>query len=91
MNIANRKPSPLGKRLDAVFALNGPCLINCYPPPEKGIPEDGSIDLLPREGSTVGAYHAEEPWALFVHLLLHYMVQAPSDPVNMLLYYEGAV
>ena len=89
LNIANSKPSPVGKRLDAVFALNGPCLINCYPPPNEGIPEDGSIALLPRKGSTVVAYPAQEPWALFVHLLLHYMVQVPSESINMLLYDNG--
>ena len=87
--IANSKPSPVEKRIDAVFTLDGACLVNCYPPPKKGIPEDGSIHLLPQKGSSVGAYFSQEPWAFFVHLLLHHMVQVPSESINMLLYDDG--
>ena len=90
LKIANSKPSPVEKRVDAVFALDGACLINSRMPIEEGIPKPGSIDFLPSKGSTIGAYPADEPWALFVHLLLRYMVQAPSEPVKTILYYDGA-
>ena len=90
VNIANRKQLPVEKRLDAAFALNGPCLINCQTPLQGGIPTPGSIDLLPCKGSTLVSYPAEEPWALFVHLLLRYMVQAPSELIKTTLYYDGA-
>ena len=90
LEIYKRKPYPVGKRVDAVFALDGACLINCRTPLEEGIPKPRSIDLLPCEGSTLVSYPAQEPWAFFVHLLLRYMVQTPSEPVKILLYYDGA-
>ena len=90
ISIANSKPSSVEKRVDAVFTLDGACLINCRTPLEGGIPKPGSIDLLPCEGSTLVSYPAQEPWALFIHLLLRYMVQAPSEPIKTILYYNGA-
>ena len=89
-NLANSKPSPVEKRVDAIFTLDGACLINSRAPIEGGIPKPGSIDLLPCKGSTLSAYPAREPWALFVHLLLRYMVQVPSEPIKTILYYDGA-
>ena len=90
LRMINSKPSSVEKRVDAIFTLEGACLINNRTPLERGIPKPGSIDLLPCEGSTLGAYPAQEPWALFIHLLLAYMVQVPSERVKTILYYDGA-
>lgn len=54
--------------------------------PESNIPQDKSIDLLPNHGSSICTYHAKEPWSLFIMLLLRYMVQVPTEPINMLFY-----
>ena len=92
LNIANANFKTclnIEKRLDTVIALNGPCLINCDPPPINGIPQNNSIHFLPSPNSIVGAYEAKAPWAFFIHLLLHYMVQVPTEPLNMLSYDNG--
>ena len=76
-------------RIDAIFSLNGPCIINSSKPIKNGRPQESSIDLLPSAGGEFGAYPAKEPWALFVNLLLRYMVNAPQVRVNMLMYDSG--
>lgn len=45
-----------------------------------------SIDLLPCPNSKICTYPAKEPWSLFVMLLLRYMTQAPTSPINILAY-----
>ena len=77
------------QRIDVVVTLNGPCLVYSNGSPRSGVPTDGSLDLLPSPGSTVCGYNAKDPWALFIFLLLRYMVQVPESIVNMLPYDDG--
>lgn len=53
---------------------------------EGGARSARSIDLLPYPESSVCPYRAKEPWSLFVMLLLRYMNQVPTEPLNMLHY-----
>ena len=89
-NIVGEKNLPIHKRIDTFVALdatdNKNTLLNATIDNEEGIPRDASIDLLPYEGSKICTYRANEPWSLFVTLLLHYMNQAPTLSVDMLLY-----
>ena len=78
------------QRIDVRITLHGPCLIYSDARPKNGIASDGSLDLLPKPSSVVCGYNAKEPWALFVFLLLRYMVQAPESIVNMLAYDDGS-
>lgn len=84
----------VNKRIDTVISLSGTdgqnCLINVFGEIKDGIPPDKSIDLLPKPGSQLCTYRAKEPWALFIMLLLKYMSQATTEPVNMLKYDDGA-
>ena len=83
----------VNKRINTVMSLSRTdkknCLINVFGEIKDGIPPDGSIDLLPKPGSKLCTYRANEPWALFVMLLLRYMSQAPTEPVDMLKYDSG--
>ena len=78
------------ERVDTLVALhatdNQNMLLNGVVEPKDGIPLDNSINFLPYPGSSICTYCANEPWSLFVMLLLNYMIQAPTEPVNMLLY-----
>ena len=83
------------ERVDTVITLDTPmgkknCLLNAeigeYTDTGEMIPRDGGIDLLPMEGGVIATYHAKEPWALFIQLLLQYMSQTISEPVDMLKY-----
>ena len=78
------------ERVDTLVALhatdNQNMLLNGVVEPKDGIPLDNSINFLPYPGSSICTYRANEPWSLFVMLLLNYMIQAPTEPVNMLLY-----
>ena len=78
------------KSIDTVISLSGTdgknCLLHVLGEIKNGVPPDKSIDLLPRPGSKLCTYRAKEPWALFTMLLLRYMVQAPMEPINMLVY-----
>ena len=67
-------------------ADNQNMLLNGTVEADTGIPRDKSINFLPYPGSSICTYRATEPWSLFVMLLLHYMIQVPTEPVNMLLY-----
>ena len=78
------------ERVDTFVALhaadNQNMLLNGTVEADTGIPRDKSINFLPYPGSSICPYRATEPWSLFVMLLLHYMIQVPTEPVKMLLY-----
>ncbi len=76
-------------RVDGVFSLNGPCIINSSKPLINDRPQRGTIDLLPNQSGKFCSYPAKEPWALFVFLLLRYMVQVPQVCIDMLRYDSG--
>ena len=75
------------RRIDTVMVLDNPkgenMLVNVAGDVTTGVPADESIDFLPKPGSRLRRYRAEDPWALFVMLLLHYMVQAPMETIRM--------
>lgn len=77
------------KRVDTIVALDGRCLLNSTKPLINHRPQERSISLLPEEENQFAVYSAKEPWALFVHLLMMYMVQVPQVIVNMLAYDSG--
>ena len=81
---------PVHKRVDTIIALGGTdcqnMLLNISGEIKNGVPQDQSIDLLPKPGSKLYSYRAKEPWSLFVMLLLRYMTQAQTEPINMLAY-----
>ena len=74
-------------RVDTVMVLDNRkgenMLLNASGDLRAGMPADGSIDFLPNPGSRLCRYRAEDPWALFVMLLLRYMVQAPMETIHM--------
>ena len=78
------------ERVDTFVALratdNQNMLLNGTLEADSNIPQDNSINFLPYPGSSIFTYRANEPWSLFVNLLLQYMIQVPTEPVNMLLY-----
>ena len=78
------------ERIDTVVSLSATdgenCLLNVCSVLDGNVPSDRSIDLLPSPDSRMYCYQAQEPWSLFVMLLLCYMNQAPTVPVNMLPY-----
>ena len=78
------------KQIDMLMSLSATdgrnCLFHVSGEIEDGIPPDGSINFLPQPGSCLTSYSAQQPWALFVHLLLHYMIQVPIEPINLLAY-----
>ena len=47
---------------------------------------NGGYDFLPSKNSELHAIFVEKSWALFVNLLLRYMVHAQTEPINMLAY-----
>ena len=81
---------PIHERVDTFMALdatdNQNMLLNGVVEPKDGIPRDGSINFLPYPNSSICTYRAKEPWSLFIMLLLNYMVQVPTENVNMLPY-----
>lgn len=86
-----RKGQPLDKRIDTIVALNNSAkhyniILNAKIGAEPGIPIPGSIDLLPNPDNSICTYPAKHFWALFIALLLQYMVQAPPQIINMLEY-----
>ncbi len=88
--IIEEKKLPYDNRVDTICSLDGNFLLNLTKPSIAGVPQDGAIDLLPNKNySVIASYLAKEPWALFVSLLLVYMVQAPQLTVNMLPYDNG--
>lgn len=87
--IVKEKNLAYNNRVDTICSLDGNFLLNLTKPPNAGVPQDQSIDLLPDPTNRFGAYSAREPWALFIFLLMKYMVQAPQVTVNMLPYDNG--
>lgn len=86
-----RKRLSLDKRIDTIVALNNPAdhyniMLNAKIDAELGRPIYGSVKLLPYPGSFLCIYPAKYSWALFIALLLEYMVQAPLQIINMLEY-----
>ena len=87
-----------GMRLDSVFVIGRHkpnkdrpnCLLNANKPAVRGVPQDGSIRLLPRPDGFRYTYRATQPWSLFLMLLLPYMVDVPSRPTNMRKYDDGS-
>ena len=88
--IVNSKQLPEHRRIDTIMALNATGKYNVLLNVEGGLINgrvpDGSIDLLPSPGSELCCYPAKEPWTLFLMLLLHYMIQASTEPIDMLPY-----
>ena len=73
-------------RIDTVMVLDNRkenMLLNASGDLTAGVRADGSIDFLPNPGSRLCRYRARDPWALFVMLLLRYMVQAPMEAIHM--------
>lgn len=87
--IVEQRSLGIQERVDTIMALSATdrqnMLLNGMVD-EGGIPRDQSIDLLPYPGSSIRTYRADEPWSLFVMLLLRYMNQVPTEPLNMLRY-----
>ena len=86
--------SSLNKRIDTIITLNNPAkhrniILNAKIDPESGILLDDSVDLLPYPGSSLCTYSSKHSWALFIELLLRYIVQAPPQIINMLEYSKG--
>ena len=81
---------PVDKRIDTVMSLSATddknFLLNVSGEIKDGIPQDKSVGFLPEPGSKLCTYRAKEPWSLFVMLLLRYMTQASTKPVNILDY-----
>ena len=88
--IVEGRSLPVHERVDTFVALhatdNQSMLVNGTMEVGTNIPRDNSIDFLPYPGSSICTYRATEPWSLCVMLLLHYMIQVPTEPVQMLLY-----
>ena len=88
--IERSKKLPVHERVDTIMALKATdgnnILLNVAGELINGQPQNNSIDLLPSPGSTLCCYRAKEPWSLFLMLLLHYMVQAPTEPIDMIDY-----
>ncbi len=84
------KRLPVQKRIDTIMALKATgghnVLLNVTGEIIKDIPPNKSIDLLPNLNSSLCRYRANEPWSLFLMLLLRYMNQASMQPINMLSY-----
>lgn len=82
---------PLDKRVDTIVALNNPddhcnIMLNAKIDPESCELADDSVNFLPYPGSSLCIYPAKHSWALFITLLLQYMVQAPPQIINLLEY-----
>ena len=85
---------PLDKRIDTIVVLNNPgnasnMIANAVCGPVSGGITELSVRLISDKESSNFALPANSPWAMFVALLLHYMVQAPSEIVDMLQYNTG--
>lgn len=78
------------ERIDTIVALeatNGPnMLLNVSGELRNGVPQNNSVDFLPKHDSKLCNYRAREPWVLFIMLLLRYMTQARTEPIDMLPY-----
>ncbi|MCG9133405.1 hypothetical protein J5I95_17175 [Candidatus Poribacteria bacterium] len=78
--IVKKKNLDFETRIDTIFSLettdNKNIITNYH----------GAYDFLPREHSQLHAIYVERSWALFINLLLRYMVHAEAEPINMLEY-----
>ena len=88
--IEKSRKLPVHERVDTIMALKATdgnnILLNVAGELINGQPQKNSIDLLPSPDSTLCCYRAKEPWTLFLMLLLRYMVQATTEPIDMLAY-----
>lgn len=88
--IVNREKLPIQHRIDTIVALQpnsgGNVLLNISGEVKSGVPPENSINLLPQQDSKLYSYQANEAWALFSMLLLSYMTQVPTEPINVLRY-----
>ena len=80
----------VNQRVDTIVALVATggynILLNVTGELKNDEPPNKSIDLLPNPNSKLCRYRANEPWSLFLMLLLRYMVQASTQPINMIPY-----
>ena len=75
------------KRIDHICGLDGKSFLYSNKPLLSGIPQDRSIDLLPEGAeSSICSYLSNEPWALFINLLLTCMTQVEHPKIRMLDY-----
>ena len=77
---------PIHKRIDTMFSLDrtdGKNIITNR--------DEEGLDLLPNKNSQLYPVSVEKSWALFINLLLRYMVQVPTEPVNMVAYSGGSL
>ncbi len=90
IEIVRERSLQVHERIDTLVALdatdNRNMLLNGMLESDGGEPLDESVNFLPYPGSSICTYRANEPWSLFVLLLLNYMVQVPTEPINMTLY-----
>ena len=68
--IVECKQLPIHQRIDTIVALEGTdgqnILLNVSGEIRNGVPQNNSVDLLPKCGSKLCNYRAKEPWALFI-------------------------
>ncbi|MCG9128257.1 hypothetical protein JT359_11705 [Candidatus Poribacteria bacterium] len=78
--IVNTENLPMEKRVDSIFSLkstdNGNVV--CH--------HSESYDLLPSENSHLHGKFVDNSWGFFMNLLLRYLVQAQTEPVDLLQY-----
>lgn len=78
--IVNTESLPMEKRVDSIFSLNSA--------------DDGNVvchhsdcyDFLPSETSHLHGIFVDNSWGFFINLLLRYMVQAQTEPIDLLQY-----
>ncbi len=68
------------KRIDTIFSLESTDNKNIM------TNYSGGYDFLPNKNSQFRSISVGKSWALFINLLLRYMVQVPTEPVNMIEY-----
>ena len=77
-------------RVDSVFSLSGPCVFNVLSPVNsEGVPQDGSIDLLPTATSRVASYYSKSPMTFMFLLISKYLIGAPATKTNLMNYQWG--
>ena len=78
--IVNTESLPMEKRVDSIFSLQSS--------------DDGNVvchhsdcyDFLPSETSHLHGIFVDNSWGFFINLLLRYMVQAQTEPIDLLQY-----
>lgn len=88
--IVDREKLSIHQRIDTIVALQstygGNVLLNISGEVKCGVPPSKSINFLPKHDSKLYGYQAKEAWALFSMLLLSYMTQVPTEPIDVLPY-----